>query len=74
VGLGALEFIIVIIRAVPVWGAVLVGFGGWTHPFLSFEDHVHGAGLVVLALGCVAVSASLLRMSNDEFDLPPLSP
>lgn len=31
------------------------------------------AGLIVLALGCVAVSASLLKMGNDEFDLPPLT-
>ncbi len=57
--------------AVPGWAAVLVALGGCTHPFLSFEHHVHGGGLVVLAIGCVAVSAALLRMSDDEFDLPP---
>jgi hypothetical protein len=86
VGLGALGFIVAIIigsiliglalwrsKAVPVWAAALVGFGGWTHPFLSFEHHVHGAGLVVLALGCGAVSSTLLSMSDDEFDVPPLS-
>ena len=86
VGLGLLGFITAIIigsiliglalwtsRAVPLWAAALVGLGGCTHPFLSFDHIVHGAGLVVLALGCVAVSAALLKMSNDDFDLPPLS-
>ena len=85
VGLGGLGFIAAILigsiliglalwksGAVPAWAAALVALGGFTHPFLSFDHRVHGAGLVVLALGCVAVSAALLRMSNDEFDLPPL--
>ncbi len=84
VGLGGLGFIVAIVfgsillglalwnsRAVPAWAAALVGLGGCTHPFLSFEHHVHGAGLVVLALGCAAVSSALVRMSNDQFDLPP---
>ena len=86
VGLGLLGFITAIVigsiliglalwasKAVPLWAAALVGLGGCTHPFLSFDHVVHGAGLVVLALGCVAVSATLLKMSNDDFDLPPLS-
>ena len=60
-------------NAVPGWAAALVGIGGFTHPFLSFEHHVHGAGLVVLALGCAAVSAALLKMNNDTYDLPPLA-
>ncbi len=59
-------------RAVPGWAAALVGLGGATHIFISGFGHVvHGAGLVVLAIGCVAVSARLLSMSNDDFDLPP---
>ncbi len=86
VGLGGLGFITAITigsvliglalwkgRAVPAWAAALVGLGGCTHPFLSFEHHVHGAGLVVLALGCVAVSTALLKMPNDEYDLPPVA-
>ncbi len=85
-GLGGLGFIAAILigsilialalwksRAVSPWAAALVGLGGFTHPFLSFEHHIHGAGLVVLALGCVGVSVALLRMSNDSFDLPPLA-
>lgn len=86
VGLGGLGFILAITigsiliglalwksKAVPAWAAALVALGGCTHPFLSFEHHVHGAGLVVLALGCVAVSAALLKLSNDAFDLPPVT-
>jgi len=84
VGLGGLGFITAITigsilislalwrsRAVPAWAALLVGLGGLTHPFLSFEHHIHGAGLVVLAIGCAAVSSALLKMSNSEYDLPP---
>lgn len=83
-GLGALGFITaIIIGSVLVWlalwksravspvAAALVGLGGSTHPFLSFEHHVHGLGLVVLAAGCAAVSARLVRMTDDDFDLPP---
>ncbi|MEO8851868.1 MAG: hypothetical protein ABI360_09080 [Allobranchiibius sp.] len=86
VGLGGLGFITAITigsvliglalwksRAVPAWAAALVGLGGLTHPFLSFEHHIHGAGLVVLAIGCAAVGTALLKMSNDEYDLPPLA-
>lgn len=59
-------------RAVPTWAAVLVGLGGATHIFISPLGHVvHGLGLVVLAVGCGAVSHRLLTMSNDELDLPP---
>ena len=60
-------------RAVPGWAAALVGLGGLTHPFLSFDHRVHGGGLVALAAGCVAVSACLLKTANEEFDLPPLT-
>jgi len=62
-------------RAVAGWAAALVGLGGATHIFISGFGHVvHGAGLVVLAVGCAAVSARLLRMGNDDFDLPPVVP
>jgi hypothetical protein len=87
-GLGVLGFLVAIVfgsilialalwksQAVAGWAAVLVGVGGATHIFIGALGHVvHGAGLVVLAVGCVAVSRRLLEMSNDEFDLPPADP
>lgn len=85
VGLGGLAFIVGIVfgsivlgialwrsHAVPTWVAAAVGLGGCTHPFLQFEHHVVGIGLCVLAAGCVGISAKLLAMPNDEFDLPPV--
>ena len=89
-GAGVLGFLVAIVvgsvlvalalwrsQAISAWAAALVGLGGATHIFIGGFGHVvHGAGLVVLAAGCVAVSRRLLTMSNDEFDLPPtqLSP
>ncbi|MGH3509155.1 MAG: hypothetical protein ACRDPI_02870 [Nocardioidaceae bacterium] len=84
-GLGVLGFLVAIVfgsilialalwksQAVAGWAAALVGLGGATHIFIgSFGHVVHGAGLVVLAIGCVAVSQRLLTMGDDEFDLPP---
>jgi hypothetical protein len=61
--------------AIAGWAAALVGLGGATHIFIGGLGHiVHGAGLVTLAIGCVAVSRRLLTMSNEEFDLPPAVP
>jgi hypothetical protein len=46
--------------------------GGVTHPFIP--NHIgQGIGLFVAAAGFVGVSMALLRMSNDEFDLPPVA-
>ena len=87
-GVGVLGFLVAIVfgsvvvalalwrsRAVAGWAAALVGLGGATHVFIGGFGHVvHGAGLVVLAVGCVAVSARLLRMPDDEFDLSPSAP
>lgn len=84
-GLGVLGFLIAIVfgsiliafalwksRAIAGWAAALVGVGGATHIFIGSLGHVvHGAGLVVLAIGCLAVSRRLLTMSNDELDVPP---
>ncbi|MFZ2013835.1 MAG: hypothetical protein WAV00_08445 [Nocardioides sp.] len=84
-GLGAVGFLFAIVfgsivialalwrsRAIPGLAAALIGLGGATHIFLAGLGHVvHGAGLVVLAIGCLAVSRRLLTMTNDEFDLPP---
>lgn len=85
VGIGVLGFLIAIVigsilialalwksHAIPGWAAAFIGVGGATHIFIGPLGHViHGAGLVLLAIGCVAVSRRLLTMSNDEFDLPP---
>jgi hypothetical protein len=57
-------------RAVPAWVGLAVMIGGVTHPFIP--SHIgQGIGLFVAAAGFVGVSMALLRMSNDEFDLPP---
>ena len=84
-GLGVLGFLVAIVigsvlialalwrsQAIAGWAAALVGLGGATHIFIDGFGHVvHGAGLVVLAVGCAAVSRRLLTLTNDEFDLPP---
>jgi hypothetical protein len=86
-GVGLLGFLVAIVigsvlialalwksRAVAGWAAAAIGLGGATHIFIGGLGHVvHGAGLVVLAVGCVAVSRRLLTMSNDDFDVPPLA-
>ena len=86
--LGVLGFVIAIVigsilvalalwksQAIAGWAAALVGLGGSTHMFIGGLGHVvHGAGLIALAIGCVAVSRRLLTMSNDDFDLPPALP
>jgi hypothetical protein len=87
-GLGVLAFLVAIVvgsilialalwksHAIASWAAALVGLGGATHIFIGAFGHVvHGAGLVALAIGCLAVSRRLLTMTNDEFDLPPAAP
>jgi len=59
--------------AVPLWAALCVALGGATHIFLTFDHVVHGAGLVVLAAGCVGVSRALVQLPDDEFDLRPFT-
>jgi hypothetical protein len=84
-GLGSLLFIVGLVfgsvvlgvalwrsRVVPAWVGIAVAVGGSTHPFLSFNHVVVGVGLVVMAIGFGGVSAALLRMRDDDFDLPPL--
>jgi hypothetical protein len=85
VGVGVLGFVLAIVigsilvalalwksHAIAGWAAAFIGVGGATHIFIGSLGHViHGAGLVVLAIGCLAVSQRLLTMSNDEFDAPP---
>jgi len=70
-GLGLLGGALKRSRAVPTWVGLAVMIGGATHPFIP--THVgQGIGLLVAAAGFVGVSVALLRMSNDEFDLPSL--
>jgi hypothetical protein len=87
-GLGVLAFVVAIVvgsilialalwksHAIAGWAAALVGLGGATHIFIGALGHVvHGAGLVALAIGCLAVSRRLLTMTNDDFDVPPAAP
>jgi len=69
-GLGLLGGALKRSRAVPTWAAFAVMLGGATHPFIPTSVG-QGVGLLVAALGFIAVSLSLLRMSDEEFDLPP---
>ena len=56
-------------RVAPAWMGVALVVGGFTHPFIP--GHVaQGIGLVVAAAGFAGASVALLRMRNDEFDLP----
>ena len=87
-GLGVLGFLVAIVfgsillalalwksHAIAGWAAALIGLGGATHIFIGGLGHVvHGAGLVALAIGCLAVSRKLLTMGDDDFDLPPTVP
>jgi hypothetical protein len=57
-------------RAVPAWMGIALAFGGFTHPFMP--GHVAaGVGLLVAAVGFAGATVALLRMRNDDFDLPP---
>ncbi|MEV0968468.1 hypothetical protein [Microtetraspora glauca] len=60
-------------RVAPAWMGIALAVGGSTHPFLP--GHVaQGAGLLVAAAGFAGASYALLRMRNDDFDLPAMSP
>jgi hypothetical protein len=58
-------------RVAPRWMAVALIIGGATHPFLP-NHVVAGIGLLVAGIGFAGATRALLRMSNDEFDLPPV--
>ncbi|MGH8829094.1 MAG: hypothetical protein ACRDVZ_16140 [Jiangellaceae bacterium] len=68
-GLGLLGGALKRSRAVPAWVGLAVMIGGATHPFIPHPVG-QGIGLLVAAAGFIGVSAALLRMTNDEFDLP----
>jgi hypothetical protein len=71
-GLGLLGGALRRSRAVPAWVAFAVMIGGATHPFIPGTVG-QGIGLLVLGAGFAGVSVALMRMTNDEFDLPPVS-
>ena len=57
-------------KAAPVWLAVCLIAGTGTHMFIP--GHVaKGVGLLVGGVGFIGVSRALMRMRNDDFDLPP---
>ena len=59
-------------RVAPRWMAIALIVGGVTHPFLP--NHViAGIGLLVASIGFAGATVALLRMRNDEFDLPPIA-
>jgi hypothetical protein len=69
-GLGFLGAALWRSRYVAAWAGIAIMVGGITHPFVP--GHVaQGIGLLVVTAGYTAVSVALLRMRNDEFDLPP---
>jgi Signal transduction histidine kinase, glucose-6-phosphate specific len=71
-GLGLLGGALKRSRSVPAWVGLAVMIGGATHPFIP--THIgQGIGLFVAAAGFAGVSVALLRMTNDEFDLPAAS-
>jgi hypothetical protein len=56
-------------RVAPGWMGVALAVGGFTHPFLP--GHLtQGIGLLLAAVGFAGATYALLRMSNDDFDLP----
>lgn len=57
-------------RLAPRWMALALIVGTFTHPFMP-NQVAAGAGLIVAAIGFAGASLALLRMSDDEFDLPP---
>jgi hypothetical protein len=69
-GLGLLGAALWRSRAVPAWYGIALMVGGITHPFIPGAIG-QGLGLVVAAVGFAGASVALLRMRNDEFDLPP---
>lgn len=71
-GLGLLGGALIRSRSVPTWVGLAVMIGGATHPFIP-NNIGQGISLFVAAVGFTGVSIALLRMSNDEFDLPATS-
>ena len=59
-------------RVAPAWMGIALIVGGITHPFLP--GHVaQGIGLLVASAGFAGATLALLRLRNDDFDLPPVA-
>ncbi len=71
IGLPLLGFALWRSKAAPAWMGMALIFGTFTHPFFSVNNVLIAAGLTVAAVGFAGASVALLRMTNDEFDLPP---
>lgn len=56
-------------RVAPAWLGIALAVGGFTHPFIP-NHTAQGIGLAVAAIGFAGASLALLRMRNDDFDLP----
>jgi hypothetical protein len=70
VGLGLLGAALWRSHVVPKWFGIALMVGGITHPFIE-NRFVQGAGLLIAAAGFAGATVALLRMRNEEFDLPP---
>jgi hypothetical protein len=57
-------------HSAPTWAGIALAIGGATHPFLP-GPIPKAIGLMVAAIGLSGATITLLRMRNDEFDLPP---
>lgn len=73
VGLGLLGGALWRSRAVPGWVGIALLLGGATHPFIPGQV-AQGIGLLVAAVGFAGAGLALLRLPDDEFDLPASRP
>jgi hypothetical protein len=73
IGLGLLGAALWRSRVAPAWMGIALMIGGLTHPFIPSQVGA-AAGLAVGAVGFAGATVALLRMRNDDFDLPPTRP
>lgn len=72
-GLGLLGIALWRSRVVPAWMGIALAVGCFTHPFIP-SNIGQGIGLLIAAVGFSGASVALLRMRNDQFDLPATGP
>jgi len=72
-GLGLLGAALWRSRAVAAVFGIALMVGGITHPFLP-NSMAAGVGLLIAAFGFAGATVALMRMTNDDFDLPPVGP